>query len=121
MLVGESHQIDLVLPAAVPLAALAEPTRDAVNRDLRSAAPRNCRTALTFSPARSGMTALAGDVSLAAQGISDADLLAFVPAAAGAALRTQHRKRLHRDSPMGQEHHFPPVIGAATPRWSRWR
>ena len=36
LLVGEQHQIDLLLPAAVPLHRLAEPTRDAINQRLRS-------------------------------------------------------------------------------------
>ena len=36
LLVGESHQIDLLLPAAVALNKLAEPTRDAINQRLRS-------------------------------------------------------------------------------------
>ena len=36
LLVGEQHQIDLLLPAAVPLNKLAEPTRDAINQRLRS-------------------------------------------------------------------------------------
>ena len=36
ILVGDSHQIDLVLPSAVPLSALADATRDAANRILRT-------------------------------------------------------------------------------------
>ena len=36
LLVGDSHQIDLVMPAAVPLSALTDATRDTVNRILRS-------------------------------------------------------------------------------------
>ena len=36
LLVGEQHQIDLLLPAAVPLHRLAEPTRDVINQRLRS-------------------------------------------------------------------------------------
>ena len=36
LLVGERHQIDLLLPAAFPLHRLAEPTRDAINQRLRS-------------------------------------------------------------------------------------
>jgi len=80
LLVGPSHQIDLVLPAAVPLAALTDATRDAVNRYLRSAgADELPHGAYVFARAV-GATALAGDVSLAAQGIADADLLAFLPA-----------------------------------------
>jgi type VII secretion integral membrane protein EccD len=79
LLVGPSHQIDLVLPAAVPLAALTDATRDAVNRYLRSAgADELPHGAYVFTRAV-GSTALAADLSLAAQGISDADLLAFVP------------------------------------------
>jgi type VII secretion integral membrane protein EccD len=82
LLVGPSHQIDLVLPAAVPLAALTDATRDAVNRYLRSAgADELPHGAYVFTRAV-GSTALAADVSLAAQGVVDADLLAFVPAAA---------------------------------------
>jgi type VII secretion integral membrane protein EccD len=80
LLVGSSHQIDLVLPAAVPLAALTDATRDAVNRYLRSAgADELPHGAYVFTRAV-GSTALAADVSLAAQGVADADLLAFVPA-----------------------------------------
>jgi type VII secretion integral membrane protein EccD len=82
LLVGSSHQIDLVLPAAVPLAALTDATRDAVNRYLRSAgADELPHGAYVFTRAV-GSTALAADVSLAAQGVADADLLAFVPAEA---------------------------------------
>jgi hypothetical protein len=36
LLVGEQHQIDLLLPASFPLHRLAEPTRDAINQRLRS-------------------------------------------------------------------------------------
>ena len=36
LLVGDAHQIDLVLPAAVPLSALTDSTLGAVNRLLRS-------------------------------------------------------------------------------------
>jgi hypothetical protein len=36
ILVGDSRQIDLVLPAAVPLSALTDATRDAANRVLRT-------------------------------------------------------------------------------------
>lgn len=80
LLVGESHQIDLVLPSAVPLAALAEPTRDTINRCLRSAGdPELPRGSYVFARA-AGMARLAGDLSFAAQGIHDADLIAFLPA-----------------------------------------
>ena len=81
LLVGESHQIDLLLPAAVPLAKLADPTRDAINRQLRSIGAEELpRRNFVFARA-AGMTMLAGNLSLSAQGVSDAELLAFVPAA----------------------------------------
>lgn len=80
LLVGENHQIDLLLPAAVPLAKLADPTRDAINRQLRSIGAEELpRRNFVFARA-AGMTMLAGNLSLSAQGISDAELLAFVPA-----------------------------------------
>ena len=80
LLVGEEHQIDLLLPAAVPLSKLAEPTRDAINQRLRSIGAQELpRGAFVFARA-AGMTMLAGNLSLAAQGVNDADLLAFVPA-----------------------------------------
>jgi type VII secretion integral membrane protein EccD len=82
LLVGESHQIDLLLPAAVPLSKLADPTRDAINRQLRTIGAEELpRRNFVFARA-AGMTMLAGNLSLSAQGVTDADLLAFVPAAA---------------------------------------
>jgi type VII secretion integral membrane protein EccD len=76
-----AHQIDLLLPAAVPLARLAEPTRDVLNQRLRSLGAEELPIGTAFVFARAaGMTLLAGNLSLAAQGVSDADLLAFVPA-----------------------------------------
>jgi type VII secretion integral membrane protein EccD len=82
ILVGDSHQIDLVLPAAVPLSALAEATRDAVNRVLRTKGEDELpRGSYEFTRA-AGMTALAADLSLAAQGVADGELLALVPAQA---------------------------------------
>ena len=54
---GEEHQIDLLLPAAVPSRKLAEPTRDAINQRLRAIAPKNCRGAFVFARA-AGMTML---------------------------------------------------------------
>src|SRR5271163_3947611 len=82
LLVGSSHQIDLVLPAAVPLAALTDATRDAVNRYLRSAGTDELPHGAYVFTRAVGSTALAAELSLAAQGVADADLLAFVPAAA---------------------------------------
>ncbi|KPN47687.1 type VII secretion integral membrane protein EccD [Mycobacterium intracellulare] len=80
LLVGESHQIDLLLPAAVPLNKLAEPTRDAINQRLRTLGAEELGGGAFVFARAAGMTMLAGNLSLAAQGISDADLLAFVPA-----------------------------------------
>jgi type VII secretion integral membrane protein EccD len=79
VLVGDAHQIDLVLPAAVPLAALADATRDTVNRILRARGEDELpRAAYEFARV-AGMTALAPELSLAAQGVSDGELLALVP------------------------------------------
>ncbi len=80
VLAGESHQIDLVLPSAVPLNALVDPTVIAINKVLRG------RGAAELSPApyefarAAGMSALASDVSLAGHNIVDGDVLALVPA-----------------------------------------
>lgn len=80
LLVGDSHQIDVVLPAAVPLSALAEPTVETVNKVLRGrGADELPRGAYEFARA-GGMTALSSDLSLAGLGISDGELLALVPA-----------------------------------------
>ncbi len=81
LLVGEEHQIDLLLPAAVPLNKLAEPTRDAINQRLRSIGAEELPAGAFVFARAAGMTMLAPNLSLAAQGINDADLLAFVPAA----------------------------------------
>jgi type VII secretion integral membrane protein EccD len=79
LLVGDEHQIDLLLPAAVPLSRLIEPTRDAINQRLRAIGAEEL-PGETFVFARAaGMTMLAENLSLSAQGVNDADLLAFVP------------------------------------------
>ncbi|WP_094287329.1 type VII secretion integral membrane protein EccD [Mycobacterium lehmannii] len=79
LLVGDSHQIDLVLPAAVPLSALTDSTLGTVNRLLRAKGEDELPVA-TYEFARAvGMTRLSDEVSLSAQGVSDGDLLAFVP------------------------------------------
>lgn len=79
ILVGESHQIDLVLPAAVPLSALTEATRDAINRVLHARGDGELpRGAYVFARA-AGLIKLSDELSLAAQGISDGELLALVP------------------------------------------
>jgi type VII secretion integral membrane protein EccD len=84
LLVGndpQAHQIDLLLPAAVPLAKLTEPTRDVLNQRLRAIGAEELPAGTAFVFARAaGMTLLSGNLSLAAQGVSDADLLAFIPA-----------------------------------------
>lgn len=80
ILAGESHQIDLVLPAAVPLNTLVDPTVIAINKVLRG------RGAAELAPAPyefarvAGMSALASDVSLAGHSIVDGDVLVLVPA-----------------------------------------
>ncbi len=83
LLVGNdpnAHQIDLLLPAAVPLGKLTEPTRDVLNQRLRSIGAEELPEGTAFVFARAaGMTLLSGNLSLAAQGINDADLLAFIP------------------------------------------
>ena len=82
ILVGDSHQIDLVLPAGVPLSALADATRDAVNRILRTRGDDELPRGSYVFARVAGMTALAADLSLAAQGVADGELLALVPATA---------------------------------------
>jgi type VII secretion integral membrane protein EccD len=80
ILVGDSHQVDLVLPSAVPLAALTDGTRDAVNRELRRRGEDEIRR-VSYEFARAeGMSALSADLSLSAQGYADGELLALVPA-----------------------------------------
>jgi ESX secretion system protein EccD len=83
VLVGDSHQVDVVLPAAVPLAALADPAREAVNRELRTRGDEELPPGAYEFVRAAGMTALSGDASLAAQGVLDGDLLALVPAGWG--------------------------------------
>lgn len=79
LLVGDSHQIDLVLPAAVPLSALTDSTLAVVNRLLRAKGEDELPLG-SYEFARAvGMTALSAEVSLSGQGVSDGDLLAFVP------------------------------------------
>ncbi|WP_431241065.1 type VII secretion integral membrane protein EccD (plasmid) [Mycolicibacterium aichiense] len=78
----QARQIDLLLPAAVPLSKLVEPTRDVLNQRLRSIGAEELPAGTAFVFARAaGMTLLAGNLSLSAQGVNDADLLAFIPAA----------------------------------------
>ncbi|MCG5433051.1 type VII secretion integral membrane protein EccD [Mycobacterium sp. MYCO198283] len=80
ILAGESHQIDLVLPAAAPLSTLLEPTVVAINKVLRGrGAPELPSGAYEFARA-AGMTALASDVSLSGHNILDGEVLVLVPA-----------------------------------------
>jgi type VII secretion integral membrane protein EccD len=80
ILVGDAHQIDLVMPSAVPLSALTDGTRDAVNRELRRRGDDELPS-VSYEFARAeGMSALSAELSLAAQGVSDGELLALVPA-----------------------------------------
>lgn len=81
LLVGDT-QIDILLPAAVPLAKLVEPTRDTINRRLKSVGAKELPTGAFVFTRAAGMTMLSGKLSLAAQGVNDAELLAFIPAAA---------------------------------------
>jgi type VII secretion integral membrane protein EccD len=80
LLVGDT-QIDLLLPAAVPLAKLVEPTRDTINRRLKSIGAKELPGGAFVFARAAGMTMLSGKLSLAAQGVNDAELLAFVPEA----------------------------------------
>ncbi len=80
ILAGDSHQIDLVLPAAAPLNTLVEPTVAAVNKVLRGrGAPELPAAAYEFARG-AGMSALAADVSLAGHHIVDGDILVLMPA-----------------------------------------
>jgi type VII secretion integral membrane protein EccD len=108
LLVGEEHQIDVLLPAAVPLSKLAESTRDTINQRLRSiGAAELPRVGFVFARA-AGMTMLAGNLSLAAQGVNDADLLAFVPAAA-AQRYEPNIENVSAAIAKWAKHHFLPV------------
>lgn len=80
LLVGDI-QLDLLLPAAVPLAKLVEATRDTINRRLNSLGAKELPGGAFVFARAAGMTMLSGKLSLAAQGVSDGELLAFVPAA----------------------------------------
>ena len=61
ILVGADHQMDMVLPAAVPLEVLIDPTREAINRRLRASGDDELgRDAYVFARA-AGMTAAGRD------------------------------------------------------------
>lgn len=79
ILVGDSHQIDLVLPSAVPLTTLLDPTVIAINKVLRGRGATELPPAAYEFARAAGMTALASDVSLAGHNVVDGDVLALVP------------------------------------------
>ncbi len=80
ILAGDSHQIDLVLPSAVPLNTLVDPTVIAINKVLRGRGAAELNPAAYEFARAAGMSALASDVSLAGHNIADGDVLALVPA-----------------------------------------
>ena len=79
ILAGDSHQIDLVLPAAAPLTTLAEPTVAAINKVLRGRGAAELPSAAYEFARAAGMSALAPDVSLAGHNIVDGDILVLMP------------------------------------------
>ncbi|MBV8929837.1 MAG: EsaB/YukD family protein, partial [Mycobacteriaceae bacterium] len=80
LLVGDSHQVDVVLPAAVPLSALTDATVETVNKVLRGRGADGLPTGSYEFARAAGMTALSGDLSLVAHNVFDGELLALVPA-----------------------------------------
>jgi ESX secretion system protein EccD len=80
ILVGDAHQVDVVLPSAVQLSALTDATVDAVNKVLRGRAADGLPTGAYEFARAAGMTALSGDLSLGGHNIADGELLALVPA-----------------------------------------
>ena len=82
VLAGDAHQIDVVLPAAVPLSALTDATIVAVNKVLRGRGADELPSGAYEFARAAGMTLLSGELSLAAHNITDGELLALVPARA---------------------------------------
>jgi type VII secretion integral membrane protein EccD len=80
LLVGDSHQVDVVLPAAVPLSALTDATVETVNKVLRGRGADGLPTGSYEFARAAGMTELSGDLSLAGHNIFDGELLALMPA-----------------------------------------
>ncbi|MCW2649337.1 MAG: hypothetical protein JWR32_313 [Mycobacterium sp.] len=80
ILVGDAHQIDVVLPSAVPLSALTEATVEAVNKVLRGRGADGLGSGAYEFARAAGMMALSGELSLAGHNIADGELLALVPA-----------------------------------------
>jgi type VII secretion integral membrane protein EccD len=115
LLVGENHQIDLLLPAAVPLNKLADPTRDAINQRLRSMGASDLPARAFVFARAAGMTLLAGNLSLAAQGVADGDLLAFVPGRSAQRYEPNIENVSAAIAKWAKEH-FPPVTTAVAAR-----
>ncbi|RDH80590.1 type VII secretion integral membrane protein EccD [Mycolicibacterium moriokaense] len=80
ILAGESHQVDLVLPSAVPLNTLVDPAVIAINKVLRGRGAAELPPAPYEFARAAGMSALPSDVSLSGHNIVDGDVLALVPA-----------------------------------------
>ncbi|MFZ0831617.1 MAG: EsaB/YukD family protein, partial [Mycobacterium sp.] len=80
ILAGDSHQIDLVLPAVAPLSTLAEPTVAAINKVLRGRGAAELPSAAYEFARAAGISALASDVSLTGHNIVDGDILVLMPA-----------------------------------------
>ena len=80
VLAGDSHQIDLVLPAAVALSALTDATRETVNKVLRSRGADELPPGAYEFARAAGMTVLSPDLSLAAHNIADGEVVALMPA-----------------------------------------
>ncbi|MCC9184360.1 type VII secretion integral membrane protein EccD [Mycolicibacterium mageritense] len=80
LLVGESEQIDLVLPAEVELADLIDPTIEEINRILVSRNVDPLPDGRYELARAAGLRYLASDRSLAGHGIVDGNLLVVMPA-----------------------------------------
>jgi type VII secretion integral membrane protein EccD len=108
ILVGADHQVDMVLPAAVPLEVLVDPTREAINRRLRVTGDAELDGGRYVFARAAGMTRLSGSTSLAAQGVLDGDLLALVPAA-DAVRYTPNIENVSTALAQWAREHFPSV------------
>jgi type VII secretion integral membrane protein EccD len=80
ILAGDSHQIDLVLPAAAPLSTLIDPTVTAINKVLRGRGASELPSGAYEFARAAGMSALASDVSLSGHNVVDGDILVLMPA-----------------------------------------
>jgi type VII secretion integral membrane protein EccD len=100
LLVGASHQIDVVLPAVVPLTALTSGTLLTVNRALRTRGEQELPPGNYEFARAAGLAALDAGVGLAEHGIRDGDLLALLPA--------------------GTSERYPPVVENISTALARW-